>query len=60
MDDEHRQDFGQMPGINDAPLNASFRDGPAKEPRRIRWWEPLLIITGAAGVFIVLIVMNGK
>jgi hypothetical protein len=36
MPDDDRTDtrtLGERPGTNDAPLGASFRDGPAREPR---------------------------
>lgn len=58
MDDHHRQELGQMPGMNDAPLNPSFRDGPASVPRRIRWWQPLLVVTAFAAVFVALILFT--
>ncbi|MFC3273644.1 hypothetical protein ACFOE1_04980 [Agromyces mediolanus] len=55
MDDQHRQEFGQMPGMSEAPLNPSFRDGPASKPMRVPWWKPALVIVAAAGAFIVLV-----
>ncbi|MET4159791.1 hypothetical protein [Agromyces sp. PvR057] len=58
MGGQVHQDFGQMPGMNDAPLNPSFRDGPASAPRRIRWWEPVLVVAGVATAFVALIIFT--
>lgn len=58
MDDQHRHDLGQMPGMNDAPLNPSFRSGPASRPMRIRWWHPVLVIVAAVGVFVAVVLFS--
>ncbi|MFC6357417.1 hypothetical protein [Luethyella okanaganae] len=58
--DRHQQEFGQMPGMNGSPLGQSFSDGPAKKPRRIRWWEPVATIIAFAAVLITIILFTSQ
>ena len=51
----HRQDLGQMPGVNGSPYGASFRDGPATTPGDAPGWKTRVI--GTAVVVIAIIVI---
>lgn len=46
--------LGQMPGMNDAPLNPSFREGPESAPRHIHWLTPVVTILGFTVVLVAL------
>lgn len=47
--------LGQLPGINQTPVNPSLRDGPRREPDARPWLR--LVAAGAIVVLIVVIAL---